>query len=478
MNKLEVLKSKYDALDKEAGEYNRPEFDQVYAIIDELLQNHDDVGDNGNLAYPLVTGEVIDEALSKAGYADDETFVADFKKYREIEQKAREIQLEALSLPEHPANLLIKEIKERENKGIGWRFCAPSIIVPEPMASIMNDIFASEAIEGKGLFANMTNIPKENESEDELLMANAFGVQGSLYAYRNNLEKYSIIGNPGFLNDDFRKLLFVALNRAATFIRDHSDAPAQIKNHIGYILQFFDRVPIWGLFFQILILQGLCEWIGALDIDEGDSGYGEATSVYNWLCEALVHKEVQFCNTPYGYKNEEHLKPLTDYLYATEIGQCVQRILFGNPVEEPDGKPISESNSVTNSSHLSVGKSYEEMRRVLTALQRQGFISADTTIETFYYRMTGAGKPVQGRICWIKKAKNKAISLTSLIDFLVTIGVKLESALSQVDDVFCREDSSNIKLPDDTKTTARKKNRNNQDLSAYHQAIKTIIDEE
>lgn len=128
--------------------------------------------------------------------------------------------------------------------------------------------------------------------------------------------------------------------------------------------------------------------------------------------------------------------------------------------------------------HFSVNKSYEEMQRILTALQQQGFVSANTEAKVFYYRLTGNGEPVQGRICWIKKAKNKAISLTSLIDFLVTIGVGLESALSQVDDVFCREDGSNIKFPDDTKTTARKKNLHNQDLSAYHQVIKTIIGEE
>lgn len=400
MNKLEELKSKYDALDKEAGEYNRPEFDQVYAIIDELLQNHDDVGDNGNLVYPLVTGAVIDEALSKAGYADDEKFVADFKKYREIEQKAREIQLEALSFPEHPANLLIKKIEEKENRKNGWRFRPLSIIVPEPMAPIVNDIFASEAIEGKGLFANMTNIPQEDESEDELLMANAFGVQGSLYAYRNNLEKYGVIGTPGFLNDDFRKLLFVALNSAATFVRDHSDAPAQIKNHIGYILQFFDRVPIWGLFFQILILQGLCEWIGALDIDEGDSGYDEATSVYNWLCEALVRKEVQFCNTPYGYKNGEHLKPLTDYLYTTEIGQCVQRILFGNPVEEPDGKPVAGSTAQTFDVNLAYTEAMFE------------FLSGDTLPESINKKVfVDCAQSANFKSIWeikgVKKAKFK-----------------------------------------------------------------------
>lgn len=147
-------------------------------------------------------------------------------------------------------------------------------------------------------------------------------------------------------------------------------------------------------------------------------------------------------------------------------------------------KPSDGSNNacpqispIAPSTHFSVDKSYEEMWRVLIALRQQGFVSADTTIETFYYRMTGAGRPVQGRICWVKKAKNKAISLTSLIDFLVTIGVELESALSQADDVFCREDGGNIKLPDDTKTTARKKNWQNQDLSAYHQVIKAIIDE-
>lgn len=128
--------------------------------------------------------------------------------------------------------------------------------------------------------------------------------------------------------------------------------------------------------------------------------------------------------------------------------------------------------------HFSVNKSYGEMQRILMGLQQQGFVSANTETKVFYYRMTGNGEPVQGHICWVKKAKNKSISLTSLIDFLVTIGVELESALSQVDDVFCREDGGNIKLPDDTKTTARKKNRNNQDLSAYHQVIKTIIDEE
>ncbi len=39
--------------------------------------------------------------------------------------------------------------------------------------------------------------------------------------------------------------------------------------------------------------------------------------------------------------------------------------------------------------HFSVNKSYDEMQRILTALQQQGFVSNDTDVSTFYYRMTG-----------------------------------------------------------------------------------------
>lgn len=441
MGRLEELKSQYETLDVEAGKYNRPEFDRVYAIIDELVQDGENVGDKGNLAYPLVTGEVIDEALLRAGYARDEKFVADFKKHREIEQKAREIQLEALSLPEHPANLLMKEIRERENRKIGWRFCAASIIGPEPMVHITNDTIVSEAREGRGLFANTTNISKEDESEDELLMANAFDVQGSLYAYRNNLEKYGVIGESGFLNGDFRTLLFTALNNAATFVREYSDSPAKMKNHIGGILTKFDKMPIWGLFFQILILQGLCEWIGALDIDEGNKGYEEALSVYSWLCGALVRKEVQFCYTPYGDESEEHLKPLTDYLYSTEVGQYVQQALFGSRLGVANNTELK-----SDYAHFSVSKSYEEMQRILTALQQQGFISANTTIKTFYYRMTGQGTPTSDKIEWIKKGKRRKsdINKSGLLDFVFLMqGKECETPTKSFPDIFSIDRLSN-----------------------------------
>lgn len=70
--------------------------------------------------------------------------------------------------------------------------------------------------------------------------------------------------------------------------------------------------------------------------------------------------------------------------------------------------------------HFSINKSYEEMQRILTALQQQGFISVDTTIETFYFRMTGMGVSTNDKVEWIKKGKKRKsdISKSSLVYFL------------------------------------------------------------
>lgn len=127
--------------------------------------------------------------------------------------------------------------------------------------------------------------------------------------------------------------------------------------------------------------------------------------------------------------------------------------------------------------HFSVSKSYEDIQRILTALQQQEFVSTKTTIDTFYYRMTGNGAPTQERIIWVKKSSNRAINLTSLIDFVVAMGVKLDEALSQINRIFCRFDNSDINLSDDTKTKSRQRNRLCQSLSIYHEKIMNIIQE-
>lgn len=76
---------------------------------------------------------------------------------------------------------------------------------------------------------------------------------------------------------------------------------------------------------------------------------------------------------------------------------------------------------VQKPAHFSVNKSCEEIQRILTALQKQGFVSTDTTIDTFYYRMTGKCVSTSNKkIEWIKKGKKRKndISKSGLVYFL------------------------------------------------------------
>lgn len=102
--------------------------------------------------------------------------------------------------------------------------------------------------------------------------------------------------------------------------------------------------------------------------------------------------------------------------------EWTQKLIDNLPTQQdavPDNHRIANV-PAAQTAHFSVDKSYEEMRRVLTALQQQGFISAGTTIETFYYRMTGMGVPTNGKVEWIKKGKKRKsdISKSSLVYFL------------------------------------------------------------
>ncbi len=80
----------------------------------------------------------------------------------------------------------------------------------------------------------------------------------------------------------------------------------------------------------------------------------------------------------------------------------------------------ADRTSISKVAHFSVKKSYEKIQRILTALQKQGFVSTDTTIDTFYYRMTGEGIPTRNKIEWIKRGKKRKsdISKSSLVYFL------------------------------------------------------------
>lgn len=102
--------------------------------------------------------------------------------------------------------------------------------------------------------------------------------------------------------------------------------------------------------------------------------------------------------------------------------------------------------------HFSVQWSYEQTNHILAALQEHGFVSYGTTIETFYYRMTGNCAPTSNKIEWVKKGKKrkKDISKSSLVYFLKTFAnYNVDQTLdcrNRIDEIF------GISLPTSTIT--------------------------
>ncbi|MFR9590317.1 MAG: hypothetical protein SNH66_05845 [Rikenellaceae bacterium] len=316
---IEQLQQEYSELDKEAGQYKRAEFDAVYSIISELTKDNPDVGDGGNLGCPLVEGATIDEAMKLAGYADDEAFISDFKKYREIEQRAREVQIEGLTI--------ILEEQEYVTPHSGeWYFVPIRILTTESMQSAVEQIIINDAKDGKGLFANTTYIPLEDENIDSWFDIEEYGLKCSLEPIYRELHQCGIIDSI-LSSKDIRDGYLITLKELICCLKDNTDKPNKVRNYITNTLKAFDNVPIYGLILQMLLLQGFCRWLECIDINEGDSGYNEGCCMYDWLLLRLLEKELYFCFMKFGDNDLKRLEPLCNYLYSSDIGKMVQNAI-------------------------------------------------------------------------------------------------------------------------------------------------------
>lgn len=333
MTELEELKARYHELDKEAGKYNHPEFDEVHKIILELIKDRDDVGDKGNLALPLVAGDIIDNALNKAGLANNKILVSDFLKYREIVREAREIQLKGLNL------YMSQNVQEPDAiDNDKWRFCPIRILASPELMPIVDEAIKDAAQNGKGLFSIVTDIPKEDEELDGWFDVEAYGLKCSLEPFYRDLQRYGILDSI-LKNKNIRKHVLDTLkNDLICFIKNNTDKPNSVRNHIASVIGKYDSWPILGLILQIILLQGLFKWFEGVEINEGDNGFKEAELLYIWVGEQLIKKEISFCYFPYGEKDIEFLQPLCNYLYSTELGKKIQNSLFAEDVQKEKGK--------------------------------------------------------------------------------------------------------------------------------------------
>lgn len=330
---LQTLQGQFKSLCNEQESLYRNDFETVFAKLYEIDSKQKAIYNTENWFLGEDIPNEVDEAtilmaIEQSGFSDDETFCKNFIRYANIVLQGKKNMQERVILNTEQ----VTEYANTNYQVNGWNFYPIAIISPTEMHGMIKDILIDDAKNGKGLFNNSTNIPLEDVEEDEFAMIEAYNCKASLLPYLDELKRYNIIGtgtNKAFLDADFKSLLLKTLHSLATYAKEHTDSPAQTKNEITERIKCFDDIPIWGLFLQILLLQGLCRWLENLDINEGNNGYYEAQSFYEWLTIALGEKLLKFTMMPFSNKDKERLNTLCEYLYSTEIGKLTLEVVFG-----------------------------------------------------------------------------------------------------------------------------------------------------
>lgn len=325
----EEIQAQFDRLCDEQEKIDSTGFGEVFKCLNEVVLK----GANRSVLFPFTEDvKAIQKALELTGHSKDEAFCERFMRHYRLfvegkDLQARGLQIKASCLP---------QIGKQAG---GWYFVPISIFVPQEAKDIqaaVNDILEKDAKEGKGLFANVTQIEKEDEALDEFLCVEAYNCKHSFTKYLAELKQHKVVGKEGaFLNPDFTRCLFATLKTCADIIKDNTDSPNNVKNKLNDVIATFDNIPIWGLFFQILVLQGLCQMLVSLDINEGDNGFDEAQDLCNWICEALATKEISFAFGFYGDKDLVMLEPFCEYLCTTDVGKEIQEQIRREYYPEP-----------------------------------------------------------------------------------------------------------------------------------------------
>ena len=321
---LQELQSRFEALCDEQEQLPREGFAKVFEVLDELEETF-------TSQHPYTENEDnINKALELTGHSTDEAFCKAFKRNNQIMIEGKEIQAKGLEIF---AIQQCEKIKEKPHNLNEWQFVPIRIFAPkELMNNVINPRLETDAKEGKGLYGNITDIPEEKESLDEWFDIEAYGVKCSLEPLYRDLQNYGVVDSV-LENDTIKDYYLKAIKGLIYFIRDNTDKPNRIRNHISKILKGLDDIPAFGLLLQILLLQGLIKWFENVNLKEGDNGYNEASNLVQWIGKQLMKKEIRFCYFRWGEDDKKWLKPFCDYLLSTEIGKTVQNYLLKKPID-------------------------------------------------------------------------------------------------------------------------------------------------
>lgn len=350
-DKSQNLKKEFDDICDEQDKLYRPEFETVFSILFEVDEKQKLIYNTNlwDMSYKLPDKPdliPINVALSKSAYTDDDAFCADFIRYCTITLRGKKIM-------QQQARSSVINLNKQTIQVKGWVFKSIAICAPEEIQRLCIDKLYENAV------VTQTRNKDLGEYLDSVANANDFKMNCNLVPYIDKLEQFNVInGENSFLNNDKTLVLFKSLNVVLDIIKNNSNKPYKVKYEISEFLKKFDTIKVWGVFIQILILEGLVDLFLRLKIDEPDPGYNEAQSIYDYIASELQEKEIIFCLMPYGPKDLQRLEPFCDFLMHTEMGKHIQEGLskdidtlnkWSNSMNENRYfKAIRESQTVSN----------------------------------------------------------------------------------------------------------------------------------
>lgn len=208
----------------------------------------------------------------------------------------------------------------------GWQFLNIGIAAPAPMMQFVQDAvqstFEKELENADGIFSSKVEIPLEDESLDEFLCVEVYGLHGSFSTFLKELQEYKV--DEVTFGKDWTRAIFMMLKVARDYIKDNTDKPQAIKNKIISILKVTENTPILGLISQITTLWGLVRMLECSAIDEDSPQYADFINLHDWLLQEAANRMCDFSIRPvnmiFSEEDMERIQPFCDYLYYGTYG--------------------------------------------------------------------------------------------------------------------------------------------------------------
>lgn len=226
---------------------------------------------------------------------------------------------------------------QSNNNDKGWQFLNIGISAPAPLMEVFQGIvqttFEEDAKNTDGIFNSKVEIPMEDESLDELLSVEAYGLHGSFATFLSEIQQYNV--DTITFGKEWNHAIFKMLKTAGDFIKGNTDNPQAIKNKIISILKVTENAPILGLMSQITVLWGLVRMLECCGMDENSPHFNDFISLHDWIVIEAGKRMAEFSLKPvnmiFGQEDMERIKPFCDYLYyGTDIGKVANEMALGS----------------------------------------------------------------------------------------------------------------------------------------------------